>query len=593
MNMKHFSYLLAIWAFPLCSVAADTHATDTLGFDVTFIGDREVLLRDAHKEMHWPQPARIERTKPAFEYGILPNRLNVEPTWERQGPKRLKIEEPLPRLYRGYTRVGMGNYLRPTLLVNFTDLRSRQHTWGTALQHESTRGGFAPMPGVTVETPQAFSQNALEGWYKRFLPHAVLSGSTKYQRNHLSYYGRVNNLVPIDSTPFPLGDSTTYSAWHSRVEFHQNDAAGRSWTQHATVDYGLLWSDRNVTEHNLDVRLKTLGDIEGTPIQLLFHTNIDRLKRQEEGLIVAPQKQAIFDLHPTVRKQFKGLTTQFGFGMWVDAQGTRPFVFVPELEASVGLLQNLFVPYLGLNGGVLQNRYETALGQNPFIPALDTTTVWRNTYEGFRATAGMRGSITSAIAFELKAEFAQRDQQLFWAAADPYSSGSAFRAHYQDLGISTLSANATWQLTSRTSLAGEIQQHSYTFRDSAVSELAAWNLPQVEIRVQAQHTVKEKLKLTTDLEILNGRRGLNAAGIDETTAAVIANSIDGEAASVNLGFASDLSDYVAWNAQVEYVYNSRLSAWLSGENLLNRSNPIWAGYNSQGIRFQLGFNYAF
>ena len=50
---------------------------DTLGLNVTFVGDREVLMRDAHKEMHWPEPAVIGLQKPEFTYSVLPKRLSL------------------------------------------------------------------------------------------------------------------------------------------------------------------------------------------------------------------------------------------------------------------------------------------------------------------------------------------------------------------------------------------------------------------------------------------------------------------------------------------------------------------------------------
>ena len=65
-------------------------ARDTLDLNVTFVGDREVLMRDAHKEMHWPEPAVIARQKPNFSYTVLPKRIDVQPTWERKKRSDLK-----------------------------------------------------------------------------------------------------------------------------------------------------------------------------------------------------------------------------------------------------------------------------------------------------------------------------------------------------------------------------------------------------------------------------------------------------------------------------------------------------------------------
>jgi len=589
MIMNRIITLSAVCHFCLMLSANPARMTgDTLGLNVTFVGDREVLLRDAHKEMHWPQPARIETTKPSFNYPVLPNRLNVQPTWELQKAKRLKLEEALPRLYRGYAEVGMGNYLSPIVRLNYSDLRSRNKSWGTEFHQESTRGGFPSRTDVLVETTDQFSHTGVEGWYKRFFQYADAEFSSAYERDRISYYGRVAGFEPSDSSLFPLGDSTIYHSWRNRAEFRTNDKPGRNWIVSAVTEYGLFWTDRNATEHNIDTRLRLRGDLDGTPVEVAIHNNIDRLNRQEEGLILAPQKQAIFDLHPKASKSFDAISTEFGFGMWVDAQGNRPFLFIPEFKASAGLLQNLFVPYIELNGGVIQNRYETAIEENPFIPAPDTNLVWNNTYERIRAKGGMRGSITSAIVFELSAQFVNHDQHLFWIPNDPYGSGAGFRPLYQDMTMTTLAANATWKLSPVTEFSGHVAQHTYAFNDSTSSEMAAWNLPLLEMSFQASHTIKEKLSISTQIDLFSGRRGIQAAELTTTDAAILESS-----SQQMLGFAYDMEDYLNWGLDIRYIYNARLNAWISGDNLLNRSNPLFVGYNSQGIRFQLGFNYAF
>ena len=589
MIMNRIITLSAVCHFCILLSANPARMTgDTLGLNVTFVGDREVLLRDAHKEMHWPQPARIETTKPSFSYPVLPNRLNVQPTWKFQKAKRLKLEEALPRLYRGYAEVGMGNYLSPLVRLNYSDLRSRNKSWGTEFNHESTRGGFPSRPDVLVETTDQFSHTGVEVWYKRFFQYASAEFSSAYQRDRISYYGRVAGFESSDSSLFPLGDSTIYHSWRNRAEFRTTDKPGRNWIVSAATEYALFWTDRNANEHNFDTQLRLQGELEGTPVEFVFHNNIDRLNRQEEGLILAPQKQAIFDFHPKVSKSFNAIATEFGFGMWVDAQGNRPFLFIPEIKASAGLLQNLFVPYIELNGGVIQNRYETAIAENPFIPAPDTSLVWNNTYEGIRAKGGMRGSITSAIAFELSAQFVNHDQHLFWIPNDPYGSGAGFRPLYQDMRIATLAANATWKLSPVTAFSGHIAQHTYTFKDSTSSEMAAWNLPQLEMSLHANHTFKEKLSISTHLDLFAGRRGIQAAEWTTTDSGIV------ESASQDLlGFTYDMEDFLNWGLDIRYIYNARLNAWISGDNLLNRSNPLFVGYNSQGLRFQLGFNYAF
>lgn len=588
MKLKPLTPFIALAALAIASNEVHATSKDTLDLNVTFVGDREVLMRDAHKEMHWPEPATIALEKPTFTYNVLPKRIDVQPTWEREQAKRLKVEDPLQRLYKGFAEAGMGNYTSPYLLVNYADLRSRERAWGVEYTHRSSHGGFSyDDEAVGEDVPQDFSTNTLEGWYKRFFRREFVKISGQYNREAISYYGRIAGTNEPDSSLFPLGDSTAYNTVHLRAELGDLESARRDWRHRIVLDYGTLWNDRNTNEHNFDAKALVEGAIDGNPVSLSLHANIDRLERMEEGLIVPTMKQAIVDLHPAIYHAHKALKTKVGFGMWVDAQGAQPFLFVPEAEASLSLLQDLFIPYVSIGGGVRQNRFETALRANPFLPSpSDTASIWKNSYETFVARGGMRGSITSAFTFDLRATHRRVNQALTWAPDALYGSGSSFRPLYQDLSITTLQANAHWTFGS-TELRGQIQQHTYAVRDSALSEQTPWNLPGMELRVSASHSLKDKFNIHTSIHTATGRRGLNAVPLDPSGNDFILEGVEA------VGYAYDMTDLVDWDLRLEYLYNARMGAWLSGENLLNRANPLFVGYNSQGTRVTLGFNYAF
>ncbi|HBP44621.1 MAG TPA: hypothetical protein DD635_01870 [Flavobacteriales bacterium] len=562
---------------------------DTLDLNVTFVGDREVLMRDAHKEMHWPEPVVIERKKQDFVYTVLPKRIDVEPAWDRRKPKRLKVEDPLQRLYKGFVEAGLGNYKSPFLLVSYADLRSRERAWGMEYEHTSTQGGFWDDDDPLGENvPQNFSTNSLEGWYKSFFKKEYIKLNGLFDSNVISYYGRISGTNEADSSHLPFNEPRRFSIIRMRAEMGSMESAHRSWNHLIELDYGTLWNDLNTNEHNFDVSARLEGHIKNDPITLHAHVNIDRLERKDEGLSVPRTKQAIIDVHPAVYKNYKTVKTKLGFGMWVDAQGNQPFLFVPELEASVSLLQDLFIPYVLIEGGVDQNRFETALQLNPYLPSpSDSTSIWKNSYETLHAKAGMRGSITSAFTFDLSASHRRINQAMTWSPLHVNSQGASFQPIYQDLSITTLQADAHVALGSSTSLQGQIQQHTYAVRDTALSERSPWNLPRLEINIRARHSIKNKFIVQTGIIVAGGRRGLQAIPVEHDEERIIQSNEE------PIGYASDLTDMVNWNMRLEYRYNSRLGAWLSGENLLNKSNPILIGYNSQGTRVSFGFNYAF
>jgi hypothetical protein len=589
MTIKSLSSFLAATAIGftvLNNARAATAVNDTLDLDVTFIGDREVLLQDAHKQLHWPEAASIGTAKPSFSYSVIPKRLNVEPEWTRNGPIRLKINDPLSRLYKGYVNVGMGNFLSPLLHVSFSDVRSRSKSWGVQFKHKSTDGGFVDDDAIE----QAFSTNHLDGYYRKLWKNEAMTFSSSFDRENISLYG---GEPMANSLQTGVTSSYNYQVIANRLNLSNRQSSRARWQHNVTLNHDYLWSSHHAEEHNFDLSANLSGLLDTIPASVELHVNVDRLNQPEEGLKAKNERQAIFDLHPQIRKDFGPIKTSIGLGMWIDAQGKQPFLIAPEIEATVSLLRDLFIPYVRIDGGVRQNRYQRALRSNPFVnlpmaSVMDTIKTWHNTYETIHATAGMRGSITRSFTFNINAEFKRNNQHLFWVPQYGDGDGRSFIPLYQDINITSLNGDAAWKLGKSTELLGHVAQHNYRIRDSLTNVQEAWFMPRLELEAALQHTIKGKLRVKANLLIQTGRKGLASA--DEGDLGTIVNVQSNGPA---IGSASSMSNITMLNIQAEYLYNARLSGWLKLNNALNQVNPFLTGYDSQGIRFQMGASYAF
>ena len=105
-------------------------SADSLSMDVTFVGEREMVVKDAIKLQSWPEPRRLDGGTETLNTSFYLKDSNVVPEWTLLEPVRLRVDAPLARLYRGYARAGYGIYNTPLLEVSLTDLRSREGTWG-------------------------------------------------------------------------------------------------------------------------------------------------------------------------------------------------------------------------------------------------------------------------------------------------------------------------------------------------------------------------------------------------------------------------------------------------------------------------------
>ena len=156
------------------------------------------------------------------------------------------------------------------------------------------------------------------------------------------------------------GDDYHYQVFSNSLHLSNRHAKSASWQHEIGLKHSFLWASNLAQEHNFDLSIGLSGFVDTIPIHLDVHMNVDRLNRLEEGLPAINERQAIFDLHPSIRKTFGPIKTAFGLGLWIDAQGNQPFLFAPELDASVSLLRDLFIPYIRIDGGIRQNRYQTA-----------------------------------------------------------------------------------------------------------------------------------------------------------------------------------------------------------------------------------------
>ncbi len=559
-------------------------AGDTLDLDVTFIGDREILLQDAHKQLHWPEPAQLKTTKPTFNYSMLSKRMNVQPEWSKNGPVRLRVSEPLRRLYKGHIQAGLGNYISPTVHFSYTDLRSREGTWGIRGGHDSSQGGFASVDSIE----DVFSTSSIACWGKRFLGSESVEVSSDWSRQRVSLFGGQPDIIGAASSTKRI-----YNVWAVHVDAHNFETTNKSLQHQVKASYQLL-NDGGMQEHNVDLNvevqfngktpgLSTSNQFQALPISLLLHSNIDRLTRSIEGSEAPTIRQAIFDLHGRFSKTFGNIKTTAGAGMWIDAQGEKPFMPVLELEASTSLLRDLFIPYLKVDGGILQNRYQKLLDSNPFLST--NADSLNNSYEKIHAQIGLRGSITKAFTFNLSAHHQRFDQFLLWRGDALSLRQETFTPLYANFNQTSLQADASWRLGSAFTLTGSLQQNTYSFESDDDEVNRPWNLPTLQTELGAVYTWKEKVRIGSQIELLTGRNTLQSWSVDGAIALYSEDQL--------VGFETPLGATTSWNMQLEYLYNGRLSGWIHLNNILNQANPFLPGYNSQKFRFQMGMNYAF
>lgn len=569
--------ILVMATLPLTDMLAQT---DTLQMDVTFVGNRQMEVRDAVKLSSWPTARPLSVSKPSLSYELLSRRLQFVPQMTPVEATRLRVDPSLSRLYRGYVRAGGGSRGTSMVDASYTDLRSRDGSWGTALHHAATNSPSALLTG-------RLNENSLDAWVSRFVGKEKMSFEASAGREQVLMYGF--DSLQVDSALTPVeAPSVLWSHATLGASFKSHKNRDRELNHEIDATLGWLGNDRGAHERSVTLNAtfdKAFGEARG---QIDVDVQLDEYGASAE----TTSNQAVVVVEPSVTTRKGAIHAKAGLGLAIDAdQPTRDglgdaFHLYPRAEISVNLLRNLFVPYGNIGGDLTANNFHSLTGQNPFYAPSDLGSQSPN--QGFRSTnkrlalgGGIRGTVTDAFRFHgYFSTASHEDYALFRPASSTVDTVTlaTFDVVYDTLAIRTLGGEVEFDLGSDWSFAGGVTFLKYNTR----SELRAWNLPRATWNARATYALIDGLDLTAEVTYIGERFS------------ILRDSGYGETQPLEDGtYELALPGYLDVNVSANYTYNDRLGAWLTLANVANAKYAEWGGFPVQGFQVLAGVHYAF
>ncbi len=600
-------YKTKFWATTICFVVLRTinsfaqENTDSLSMDVTFVGEREMVVKDAIKLQSWPEAMRLDGGNRDFSYKLLSKRMNITPEWTHVKPVRLKVDAPLARLYRGYVRAGFGNYNTPILDISLTDLRSREGTWGIKADHFSTK---TPIDSIT----NRFSNSGVSFWTSRFIGKEKVDATVFIKSNNIVYYGNPND----DSLmPSQKGDITNnFLNYGTSLAFKSHHRDSTMFNHKLRFDWVQLRAGENLLENNYNVGIEFGKFVGSKKYSLNSSFNFDNLNIGETKI-----NTALVSLEPTITSYRGYLTLTVGGGLGIDrddesynSDEIRDKLFVyPKVEASYSLMRNLFIPYFRYNAGIQQNRLQSVLNENPFYEysqietiddvSLDTTRICplNNTWRRNDMHLGMRGTITDEVSFNVFGRTVKYVDYMFFMNTsdtlqidpDNYTliGGNRFNVLYDDIRVSSLGGNISVEVSDNFSLGINGEFFRYSLSGDTLSNF--WNLPKYNSSIDLRYTLLEKFTIGCTTTIVGARSSLSTIAPENVESSELITFNNGNYYNI------ELPGYVDLNLNFEYRYNERTSVWVTMNNITNNRYSHWAGYRVQGFQALFGASYAF
>ena len=585
MNMNKFNLYITVFVFLAAIQFSFSQKKDeNIGSEVVnIVKPYTPTISDAFKVKETPVlEDEEEQKKEAIQYNIFS--FPVASTFTPAKGKAAGVDKTeKEKLYNNYATLGFGNYSTVNAELFITQNLSRSNYVGGMLRHLSSQGGIKDL--VLDDKFYNTSLDLTYGVRERDMSWNVDLGVKNQIYN---WYG-----LPTKSIFF---DDATIAGIDSKQTYNTIALGGKmsfkdSFFKDASLQFKRFSDGLDSGENRFFIKPNFSFDVMSQKIKADFVVDyvggtFDRMYDVDSELkysaIVAGTK-------PSILYQKDDLSVQIGAGLYyatvkLDGESDGRIFVYPNIKASYKLVGDILVAYAGAEGDLEQNSYADFVDHNPFVSPTMYIAPTDNKYDLY---VGMKGKLANSVAFNVRlSNKNQGDRALFVSNEyDPangntngYAYGNSFGVVYDDLNTLSIFGELKADFSKNVTFGINGTYNNY----STDLQAEAWNLPQLKIGSTVDFDINEKWYAGANVFFVGERKDLISVQDDLT---------------INPGTFStktvSLDSYFDLNAHVGFKYNTRLTAFLKGNNLANQQYNRWTNFPVQGIQVLLGANYKF
>lgn len=565
--MRNFNKILAITLLGGSSLLAQPQNGNLGQLELSITDKYKGKVTNASKYIDFPSFKDTTTKKLDVNY-----RINSQPVDVNFSPRKLppvKITQiSLEKLPRGLVRLGYGFYNSALAEFYYNSGRSSKYNFGFSGRHASTTNG---VDGIIFDN-NGMSNNELGTYLNRFYKKMAWHTDAFANFNKVSYYG-VDRVAAGDAIPEAVDPPHNwYRTFGLNTNLLSTNNKAMGWLQNIGIRYYNMTDDYSSMENNF--QLLTELDIPAADKNINTDLNLTYFKTEYDSLTSFNQSYLTFQAHPRISSIYRGLVIDFGLNLFynsaLDSAGLEDgqIFFFPEVVIKYPIVKDVLITYGGIEGSLRHNTLNSLVVDNPFLNPGQYLRPSRTT----DIFIGMNGILSSSTSFNLKGGYSSTNDFALYFRNPFYYLDSI------DPGISVLYDNVdrfyvrgellvNLQNNLEINLSGELNSY-----DPETSN-KAWHLPSFTSELSALYTLKDKIKTKAKLRYVGAR--------------------DAFEQSLNADVPSGLPAYLDASLGIEYLYNSRLSAFINANNLFDANFDYYLGYQTQGINVLFGISYQF
>lgn len=562
--------LIIPFSFFLFSAKAQVGNQEEMKREITLYNPYKPSLADARKKSYLPEITDTARVNPVFRYEVVSKPYN--PSYPLTPVKAASLlSDPLPKLYKSYIKIGLGNNNTPLGELSITSSRSKKGAVGFYAKHYSSNGK------VPLENKQrvygGFMDNDASLFGKKFFRRSYLDLSADFTQRIRYAYG-YNTVAPFEfiRKDIKLG----YYDAGARVSFLSLNLDSTD----LSYDFGLSY---NYSSHTGDKTMNHIG-FNGAMSKMYqgFYVGYD-LEIDHYRFVATPEidPKYLFKINPYVWKSTDQWNFNVGVKLWFERNlgGTTKLYFHPDLEFGFSIVPEYIRFFAGLGGKLENNTPQNLFSQNPFVI---TDSVFRvpNTNHPLIISAGLKGNSGLGGNYQVSVSYSVINDLLLYSnivypdTASNIERGNRFIVMPDDAEVLNIHGELSGFFSSRLSFKAAANYYQYTLSGSAY----AWNRPEWDGKLGFYYNLRNKIIAGTEITALGKRKLLVSSS--PTGWMTLTPEIIPKPVHVNLGFTA------------EYRYTKILSFWFKINNVSWDRYYEWAYYPSQMFNFLIGFSYS-
>jgi hypothetical protein len=545
--------------------------------EVTLYNPYKPSLPEAKKRSFLPDMNDTSKVRPDFRYDVKTSPFFPEYTISPIKAAAL-LPDPLPKLYKSFINLGIGNYLTPLAEISITNERSKKGSIGFYGRHFSTNGnveldngkkGFAGYMDndVSLFGRKFFRKNTLEG-------SLDYSGKTRYAYGYSPY--------SKDYLPTKKEIRLPYNNLGAKAAFRSITLDSTEFSYDFHISFDFFTSEKNMFQRKFSISGMMAKSYEG------FYIG-SGLKYNHYGFsdFLSTPAQYIASVSPFLKKSSEQWSFKLGIEALLEKDQTAFMILhvYPDVNFNLVIVPRYVSYFAALSGKLEKNEPSKVISENPFIIPDGSLYKLPSTSNDLIISTGLRGNTGLEGNYMVSASYSLISDMLFYSnifypdtVVIP-KQGNYFSALTDDVELLNVHAEMSGKIADKLSFNAEANLYSYNLSKYDY----AWNKSRWDGKLGLKYNLRDKIICGMEVAVQGSRKVIvNGESLFLLPSQIVPN----------VPFKYEMPAHFNLNLSAEYRYTKILSFWTKFNNISNNHYYEWAYYPSQGFLFMLGFTYS-